>query len=54
MLGLDRLLDLRLGLGEGATALAALPLLRSALAVAATTGLHASPPAEPGDDDTRG
>ena len=54
VLGLDRLLDLRLGLGEGATALAALPLLRSALAVAATTGLHASPPAEPGDDDTRG
>ncbi|WP_225853257.1 nicotinate-nucleotide--dimethylbenzimidazole phosphoribosyltransferase [Micromonospora sp. AMSO1212t] len=36
MLGLTPLVDLRLDLGEGATALAALPLLRSALTLAAT------------------
>jgi nicotinate-nucleotide--dimethylbenzimidazole phosphoribosyltransferase len=42
VLGLTPVLDLKLGLGEGATALAALPMLRSALALAAT--LPASPP----------
>jgi NaMN:DMB phosphoribosyltransferase/adenosyl cobinamide kinase/adenosyl cobinamide phosphate guanylyltransferase len=35
-LGLDPVLDLRMDLGEGATALAALPLLRSALVLAGT------------------
>ncbi|MFV2083141.1 bifunctional adenosylcobinamide kinase/adenosylcobinamide-phosphate guanylyltransferase [Micromonospora sp. LOL_021] len=52
VLGLTPLLDLRLDLGEGATALAALPLLRSALALADTLGEHptfAEPePAGPG------
>lgn len=42
VLGVAPVLDLKLGLGEGATALAALPLLRSALTLAAT--LPASPP----------
>jgi nicotinate-nucleotide--dimethylbenzimidazole phosphoribosyltransferase len=41
VLGLNPLLDLRLDLGEGATALAALPLLRAALTLAA--GLPAHP-----------
>jgi nicotinate-nucleotide--dimethylbenzimidazole phosphoribosyltransferase len=36
VLGLDPVLDLRLDLGEGATSLAALPLLRSALTLAST------------------
>jgi adenosyl cobinamide kinase/adenosyl cobinamide phosphate guanylyltransferase/NaMN:DMB phosphoribosyltransferase len=36
ILGATPVLDLKLGLGEGATALAALPLLRSALTLAAT------------------
>jgi len=36
VLGAEPVLDLRLDLGEGATALAALPLLRSALTLAAT------------------
>ncbi|ROO61459.1 adenosylcobinamide kinase /adenosylcobinamide-phosphate guanylyltransferase [Micromonospora sp. Llam0] len=52
VLGLTPLLDLRLDLGEGATALAALPLLRSALTLADTLGEHptfAEPePAGPG------
>ncbi|MFV2009012.1 MULTISPECIES: bifunctional adenosylcobinamide kinase/adenosylcobinamide-phosphate guanylyltransferase [unclassified Micromonospora] len=52
VLGLTPLLDLRLDLGEGATALAALPLLRSALALADTLDEHptfAGPgPAGPG------
>ncbi|MDG4772108.1 bifunctional adenosylcobinamide kinase/adenosylcobinamide-phosphate guanylyltransferase [Solwaraspora sp. WMMD792] len=52
VLGLTPLLDLRLDLGEGATALAALPLLRSALALADTLDEHptfAEPePAGPG------
>ncbi|WBB95158.1 bifunctional adenosylcobinamide kinase/adenosylcobinamide-phosphate guanylyltransferase [Solwaraspora sp. WMMA2080] len=52
VLGLTPLLDLRLDLGEGATALAALPLLRSTLALADTLGEHptfAEPePAGPG------
>ncbi|MFE9958871.1 bifunctional adenosylcobinamide kinase/adenosylcobinamide-phosphate guanylyltransferase [Micromonospora sp. NPDC005299] len=42
VLGLTPLLDLRLDLGEGATALAALPLLRSALALAAGLPVHPS------------
>ncbi|MET7834593.1 bifunctional adenosylcobinamide kinase/adenosylcobinamide-phosphate guanylyltransferase [Micromonospora sediminicola] len=42
VLGLTPLLDLRLDLGEGATALAALPLLRSALTLAATLPVHPS------------
>jgi nicotinate-nucleotide--dimethylbenzimidazole phosphoribosyltransferase len=33
MLGVEPLLDLRLGLGEGAAALAALPLIQSALSI---------------------
>jgi len=39
-LGLTPLLDLRLGLGEGAAALAALPLLRAALTIAGTATLQ--------------
>ncbi|MCW3841414.1 bifunctional adenosylcobinamide kinase/adenosylcobinamide-phosphate guanylyltransferase [Micromonospora yasonensis] len=42
VLGLTPLVDLRLGLGEGATALATLPLLRSALALAAGLPVHPS------------
>jgi adenosyl cobinamide kinase/adenosyl cobinamide phosphate guanylyltransferase/NaMN:DMB phosphoribosyltransferase len=37
VLGATPVLDLKLGIGEGATALAALPLLRSALALAASS-----------------
>lgn len=40
VLGLEPLLDLRLDLGEGATALAALPLLRSAIALAGALTTH--------------
>ena len=40
VLGLTPLLDLRLDLGEGANALAALPLLRSVLALAAALPVH--------------
>ncbi|MBQ1045005.1 MULTISPECIES: bifunctional adenosylcobinamide kinase/adenosylcobinamide-phosphate guanylyltransferase [unclassified Micromonospora] len=47
VLGLTPLVDLRLDLGEGATALAALPLLRSALTLAATLPVH---PSLGGDD----
>jgi adenosyl cobinamide kinase/adenosyl cobinamide phosphate guanylyltransferase/NaMN:DMB phosphoribosyltransferase len=36
VLGVEPVLDLKLGLGEGATALATLPMLRSALTLAAT------------------
>ncbi|GAA3746033.1 hypothetical protein GCM10022225_32210 [Plantactinospora mayteni] len=42
VLDLSPLLDLRLGLGEGAAALAALPLLRAALTLAATLPVHPS------------
>jgi NaMN:DMB phosphoribosyltransferase len=42
VLGLTPLLDLRLDLGEGANALAALPLLRSVLALAAALPVHPS------------
>jgi nicotinate-nucleotide--dimethylbenzimidazole phosphoribosyltransferase len=40
ILGLAPLVDLRLGLGEGATALATLPLLRSALSLAGSLPPH--------------
>ncbi|HEV7707844.1 MAG TPA: bifunctional adenosylcobinamide kinase/adenosylcobinamide-phosphate guanylyltransferase [Asanoa sp.] len=49
VLGLTPVLDLRLGLGEGATALATLPLLRSAIALAAALPVH---PAVAPDDET--
>ncbi|MEU3457321.1 bifunctional adenosylcobinamide kinase/adenosylcobinamide-phosphate guanylyltransferase [Micromonospora sp. NPDC006766] len=42
VLGLAPLVDLRLGLGEGATSLATLPLLRSMLSLAATLPVHPS------------
>ncbi|MFD4209989.1 bifunctional adenosylcobinamide kinase/adenosylcobinamide-phosphate guanylyltransferase [Micromonospora tulbaghiae] len=57
VLGLTPLVDLRLDLGEGATALAALPLLRSALTLAATLPVHPSlggPDDEGGTDDQGG
>lgn len=43
VLGLTPLLDLRLDLGEGATSLAALPLLRAALKLAAGLPVHPEP-----------
>ncbi|MEW2377635.1 bifunctional adenosylcobinamide kinase/adenosylcobinamide-phosphate guanylyltransferase [Micromonospora sp. NPDC047812] len=49
VLGLTPLLDLRLDLGEGANALAALPLLRSVLALAAALPVH--PSLGGGEDD---
>jgi len=52
VLGLVPLLDLKVGLGEGATALLALPLLRSALTLA--ENLPEKPPvlsAPPGFED---
>ena len=58
VLGLTPLVNLRLSLGEGATALAALPLLRSALTLAGTLPIHPmlggdAPEAEPvGTPDT--
>ncbi|WSA83309.1 bifunctional adenosylcobinamide kinase/adenosylcobinamide-phosphate guanylyltransferase [Micromonospora sp. NBC_01796] len=42
VLGLTPLLDLKLDLGEGATALATLPLLRTALTLAGSVGGHPS------------
>ncbi|MDX5457660.1 bifunctional adenosylcobinamide kinase/adenosylcobinamide-phosphate guanylyltransferase [Micromonospora tulbaghiae] len=57
VLGLTPLVDLRLDLGEGATALAALPLLRSALTLAATLPVHPSlggPDDEGGTEDQGG
>ncbi|MFG2059530.1 bifunctional adenosylcobinamide kinase/adenosylcobinamide-phosphate guanylyltransferase [Micromonospora sp. NPDC048930] len=48
VLGLTPLVDLRLDLGEGATALATLPLLRSMLALAAGLPVH---PSLGGEDD---
>lgn len=57
VLGLTPLLDVRLDLGEGANALAALPLLRSVLALAAALPTRPAPgddeegdEPEPGDD----
>jgi nicotinate-nucleotide--dimethylbenzimidazole phosphoribosyltransferase len=47
VLGLDPVLDLRLDLGEGANALAVLPLLQSVLGLMNTTAPHpAAPPVE--------
>jgi nicotinate-nucleotide--dimethylbenzimidazole phosphoribosyltransferase len=43
VLGLKPLLDLRLDLGEGATSLAALPLLRAALKLSAALPVHPEP-----------
>jgi NaMN:DMB phosphoribosyltransferase len=40
VLGLDTLVDLRLDLGEGANALAALPLLNAAIELAGSLGAH--------------
>jgi nicotinate-nucleotide--dimethylbenzimidazole phosphoribosyltransferase len=44
VLGLQPLFDLRLDLGEGATSLAALPLLRAALSLAASLPAHPAAP----------
>ncbi|GLY20723.1 bifunctional adenosylcobinamide kinase/adenosylcobinamide-phosphate guanylyltransferase [Micromonospora sp. NBRC 101691] len=55
VLGLSPLLDLRLDLGEGANALAALPLLRSVLALSAALPAReddAGPAGEPADEET--
>ncbi|MEU7977562.1 bifunctional adenosylcobinamide kinase/adenosylcobinamide-phosphate guanylyltransferase [Micromonospora sp. NPDC049081] len=55
VLGLTPLLDLRLDLGEGANALAALPLLRSVLALAGSLPAHphhGGPDDEPTGDPT--
>jgi adenosyl cobinamide kinase/adenosyl cobinamide phosphate guanylyltransferase/NaMN:DMB phosphoribosyltransferase len=49
VLGLTPVLDLGLGLGEGANALAALPLLRSAIDLAATLPVHPALLTSPGD-----
>ncbi|NUO61051.1 MAG: cobalamin biosynthesis protein [Hamadaea sp.] len=43
VLGLEPFLDLRLGLGEGASALAALPLIQSAISLAQTTMIAGAP-----------
>jgi nicotinate-nucleotide--dimethylbenzimidazole phosphoribosyltransferase len=49
VLGLTPVLDLGLGLGEGANALATLPLLRSAIGLASATGVHPALLADHGD-----
>jgi nicotinate-nucleotide--dimethylbenzimidazole phosphoribosyltransferase len=49
VLGLSPVLDLGLGLGEGANALAALPLLRAAVGLAAAAPVHPAMLAEVGD-----
>jgi adenosyl cobinamide kinase/adenosyl cobinamide phosphate guanylyltransferase/NaMN:DMB phosphoribosyltransferase len=49
VLGLTPVLDLGLGLGEGANALAALPLLRTAIGLAAAAPVHPALLTEPGD-----
>ncbi|MGK5684705.1 bifunctional adenosylcobinamide kinase/adenosylcobinamide-phosphate guanylyltransferase [Actinoplanes sp. URMC 104] len=52
VLGLTPVLDLGLGLGEGANALAALPLLRTAVGLASAIGPHpATLPADEGEPD---
>ncbi|MFF5292573.1 bifunctional adenosylcobinamide kinase/adenosylcobinamide-phosphate guanylyltransferase [Paractinoplanes globisporus] len=50
VLGLNPVLDLGLGLGEGANALAALPLLRAAIGLAAAAPVHPALLTEPGDE----
>jgi adenosyl cobinamide kinase/adenosyl cobinamide phosphate guanylyltransferase/NaMN:DMB phosphoribosyltransferase len=50
VLGLNPVLDLGLGLGEGANALAALPLLRTAIGLAAAAPVHPALLTEPGDE----
>ncbi len=50
VLGLNPVLELGLGLGEGANALAALPLLRTAVGLASAVGVHPAMLAEHGDD----
>jgi nicotinate-nucleotide--dimethylbenzimidazole phosphoribosyltransferase len=54
VLGVEPVFDLKLSLGEGATALATLPLLRSALTLAATTAPHPGAVPSTVDTDTRG
>ncbi|WP_305789291.1 bifunctional adenosylcobinamide kinase/adenosylcobinamide-phosphate guanylyltransferase [Symbioplanes lichenis] len=57
VLGLTPVLELGLDLGEGANALAALPLLRTAIALAGALPVHPALLAEPGDgglDDDAG
>jgi len=49
VLGLTPVLDLGLGLGEGANALAGLPLLRTAIGLAAAAPVHPALLTEPGD-----
>jgi nicotinate-nucleotide--dimethylbenzimidazole phosphoribosyltransferase len=49
VLGLTPVMDLRLDLGEGTTALAALPVLRTALTLAASLPVH--PALAPDEDD---
>jgi len=49
VLGLTPVLDLGLGLGEGANALATLPLLRTAIGLAAAAPVHPALLTEPGD-----
>ena len=49
VLGLTPVLDLGLGLGEGANALATLPLLRAAIGLAAAAPVHPALLTEPGD-----
>jgi len=50
VLGLNPVLELGLGLGEGANALAALPMLRTAIGLASAVGVHPAMLAEHGDD----
>ncbi len=51
VLGLTPVLELGLDLGEGANALAALPLLRTAIALAGALPVHPALLESPGDDD---
>jgi NaMN:DMB phosphoribosyltransferase len=52
VLGLNPLVDLKVGLGEGSTALLALPMLRAALTLASTLATRPRPtPVPPGFDD---
>ncbi|MBL7256448.1 bifunctional adenosylcobinamide kinase/adenosylcobinamide-phosphate guanylyltransferase [Paractinoplanes lichenicola] len=50
VLGLNPVLELGLGLGEGANALAALPLLRTAVGLASAVGAHPALAADPEND----